>query len=68
MDANEELLKSLPPPLVAAMYYRSTDLYMFDRCARGVRRGGGEVGRAGRGPGGHRTRVDTAPRQHSKLE
>ncbi|GIL66978.1 hypothetical protein Vafri_20475 [Volvox africanus] len=30
VDANEELLKSLPPPLVAAMYYRSQDLYMFD--------------------------------------
>jgi ubiquinol oxidase len=30
VDANEELLKSLPPPLVAAEYYRSTDLYMFD--------------------------------------
>nr|AAM12876.1 quinol-to-oxygen oxidoreductase [Chlamydomonas reinhardtii] len=29
-DANEELLKSLPPPLVAAVYYRSQDLYMFD--------------------------------------
>ncbi|KXZ53636.1 hypothetical protein GPECTOR_6g553 [Gonium pectorale] len=30
VDANEELLKSLPPPLVAAVYYRSPDLYMFD--------------------------------------
>ncbi len=30
MDANEESLKSLPPPLVAAEYYRSSDLYMFD--------------------------------------
>ncbi|GIL82974.1 hypothetical protein Vretifemale_11658 [Volvox reticuliferus] len=30
VDANEEQLKSLPPPLVAAMYYRSQDLYMFD--------------------------------------
>ncbi|GFR44103.1 hypothetical protein Agub_g5265 [Astrephomene gubernaculifera] len=30
VDANEQLLKSLPPPLVAAMYYRSQDLYMFD--------------------------------------
>lgn len=30
VDANEALLKQLPPPLVAATYYRSTDLYMFD--------------------------------------
>lgn len=30
VDANESLLKSLPPPLVAASYYRSADLYMFD--------------------------------------
>lgn len=29
-DANEELLKSLPPPLVAAEYYSGADLYMFD--------------------------------------
>lgn len=28
VDANEELLKSLPPPLVAAEYYRAQDLYM----------------------------------------
>ena len=30
MDANEKLLKELPPPLVAAEYYLSDDLYMFD--------------------------------------
>jgi len=30
VDANEELLKALEPPLVAAQYYRSPDLYMFD--------------------------------------
>ncbi|GBF99932.1 plastid terminal oxidase [Raphidocelis subcapitata] len=31
VDANEELLKSLPPPLVAAEYYCGQDLYrMFD--------------------------------------
>eukprot|EP00197_Chlamydomonas_leiostraca_P008573 CAMPEP_0202884810 /NCGR_PEP_ID=MMETSP1391-20130828/41340_1 /ASSEMBLY_ACC=CAM_ASM_000867 /TAXON_ID=1034604 /ORGANISM="Chlamydomonas leiostraca, Strain SAG 11-49" /LENGTH=484 /DNA_ID=CAMNT_0049568041 /DNA_START=96 /DNA_END=1550 /DNA_ORIENTATION=- len=29
-DANAPLLKTLPPPLVAAQYYRSSDLYMFD--------------------------------------
>jgi ubiquinol oxidase len=29
-DANEELLKSLPPPYVAAQYYLSADLYLFD--------------------------------------
>ncbi|KIZ07729.1 Alternative oxidase 4 [Monoraphidium neglectum] len=29
-DANEELLKSLPPPLVAAEYYTGPDLYLFD--------------------------------------
>jgi len=28
VDANEELLRSLAPPLVAAQYYRSPDLYM----------------------------------------
>ncbi|KAF5834555.1 hypothetical protein DUNSADRAFT_8722 [Dunaliella salina] len=30
VDANEELLKELEPPLVAVQYYRSPDLYMFD--------------------------------------
>ncbi|GFH14655.1 ubiquinol oxidase [Haematococcus lacustris] len=30
LDANEPLLKSLAPPLVAAEYYRSCDLYLFD--------------------------------------
>lgn len=29
-DANEELLKTLPPPMVALNYYRAGDLYMFD--------------------------------------
>jgi hypothetical protein len=29
-DANKELLQSLPPPMVAAQYYTSEDLYMFD--------------------------------------
>lgn len=29
-DENEALLKSLPPPMVAAAYYRSGDVYMFD--------------------------------------
>lgn len=30
VDCNEELLKSLPPPSIAVMYYKGTDLYMFD--------------------------------------
>ena len=30
MDENEELLKSLPPPVVALEYYRGGDLYYFD--------------------------------------
>eukprot|EP00210_Caulerpa_lentillifera_P000781 g756.t1 len=30
VDANEELLKSLPPPFVAVQYYRGDDLYLFD--------------------------------------
>ncbi|CAM6104079.1 unnamed protein product [Calypogeia fissa] len=29
-DANEELLKTLPPPPVAVAYYESKDLYMYD--------------------------------------
>lgn len=28
VEVNEELLKSLPPPLVAVQYYRGDDLYM----------------------------------------
>jgi len=30
LDENEELLKSLPPPRVARVYYQNEDLYMFD--------------------------------------
>jgi len=30
-DANEELLKSLPPPPVAIEYYRGPDFYLFDK-------------------------------------
>mmetsp|Transcript_88624 Transcript_88624/g.228574 ORF Transcript_88624/g.228574 Transcript_88624/m.228574 type:complete len:687 (-) Transcript_88624:51-2111(-) len=30
-DANEELLKSLPPPPVAVEYYRAGDFYLFDK-------------------------------------
>jgi ubiquinol oxidase len=30
VDENEELLKSLPPPLVALEYYKAGDLYLFD--------------------------------------
>lgn len=30
VETNEALLKELPPPLVAAAYYRNEDLYMFD--------------------------------------
>ena len=30
MQANKELLKELPPPLVALEYYKGGDLYMFD--------------------------------------
>ncbi len=29
-DTNEDLLKSLPPPVCALEYYRGGDLYMFD--------------------------------------
>jgi hypothetical protein len=36
-DANEQLLKRLPPPVVAAQYYLGSDTYMFS-----------EVGGAGR--------------------
>ncbi len=28
VDANEELLQSMPPPLVALQYYKGDDLYM----------------------------------------
>ena len=30
LQANEALLKELPPPLVALEYYRGGDLYLFD--------------------------------------
>ncbi|KAF6256800.1 plastid terminal oxidase [Scenedesmus sp. NREL 46B-D3] len=30
VETNEELLSELPPPMVAAAYYRNDDLYMFD--------------------------------------
>mmetsp|Transcript_39031 Transcript_39031/g.92464 ORF Transcript_39031/g.92464 Transcript_39031/m.92464 type:complete len:484 (-) Transcript_39031:160-1611(-) len=30
VDANEELLKSMPPPYVALNYYLGSDLYLFD--------------------------------------
>lgn len=30
VDANKELLKTLPPPVVALEYYKGEDLYMFD--------------------------------------
>lgn len=30
-DANEEILKTMPPPLVALQYYKGDDLYMFDQ-------------------------------------
>ena len=30
VDANEAILKSLPPPSVAVQYYLSNDIYMFD--------------------------------------
>jgi ubiquinol oxidase len=30
VDVNEELLKDMPPPLVALQYYKGDDLYMFD--------------------------------------
>ena len=30
VEENEELLKSLPPPVVALEYYRGGDLYYFD--------------------------------------
>eukprot|EP00878_Enallax_costatus_P016845 GHUV01017681.1.p1 GENE.GHUV01017681.1~~GHUV01017681.1.p1 ORF type:complete len:375 (+),score=118.45 GHUV01017681.1:809-1933(+) len=30
VESNKELLASLPPPMVAAAYYRNQDLYIFD--------------------------------------
>ena len=30
IEENAELLKTLPPPLVAVEYYKSGDLYLFD--------------------------------------
>ena len=35
MDANEEVLKTMPPPLVALQYYKGDDLYMFDEFQTG---------------------------------
>mmetsp|Transcript_3503 Transcript_3503/g.12201 ORF Transcript_3503/g.12201 Transcript_3503/m.12201 type:complete len:1039 (-) Transcript_3503:1573-4689(-) len=35
VDANEELLKSLPPPQEAVEYYNSKDLYLFDEFQTG---------------------------------
>lgn len=34
-DQNEEILKSIPPPLVALNYYKSGDLYLFDQLQTG---------------------------------
>jgi hypothetical protein len=28
VDENEQVLKGMPPPLVAVQYYRGSDLYM----------------------------------------
>ena len=30
MDANKELLKTLPPPVEALEYYHGNDMYLFD--------------------------------------
>lgn len=30
VDANEDVLRSLPPPKIAKLYYDGGDLYMFD--------------------------------------
>jgi ubiquinol oxidase len=30
VEQNAELLKSMPPPLVALNYYKAGDLYLFD--------------------------------------
>jgi len=37
-DANEELLKTMPPPLVALQYYKGDDLYMWVQCCSKLRR------------------------------
>lgn len=42
LEANAPLLRALPPPRVAAAYYRCGDLYLFDAMAAG----GEEVGAA----------------------
>lgn len=34
-EQNAELLKSIPPPLVALNYYKSGDLYLFDQLQTG---------------------------------
>lgn len=40
VDANETLLRSMPPPLVAAQYYLGADLYQFDEFQTSWARGG----------------------------
>jgi hypothetical protein len=30
LEANKDILATIPPPLVALTYYRSQDLYLFD--------------------------------------
>ncbi len=35
VEENAELLKSIPPPLVALNYYKSGDLYLFDQFQTG---------------------------------
>lgn len=37
VEQNEELLRSIPPPLVALNYYKSGDLYLFDQLQTGWR-------------------------------
>lgn len=39
VDANEELLKTLPPPAVAISYWEGADLYMFDEFQTAVQVG-----------------------------
>ena len=34
-EQNEELLKTIPPPLVALNYYKAGDLYLFDQMHTG---------------------------------
>ena len=36
-EQNRDILKSLPPPLVALEYYKGGDLYMFDALRSGRR-------------------------------